>query len=97
MGSPEIAPKCRGAADRCAPPPVVWRLAAYLGAFVLFGLWLTYAARSGLLAPWVNGTDVSLLHAVYALAWGCLGACVNAALAAAKHCAERDFDPSWNW
>lgn len=84
--------------SRVDPPAAVWWLAAYFSCCSFLALWLSLLARAGALGGvFVSSTDPTLLHALYALCWGALGACLNGAWAAAKHCAARDFDESWNW
>lgn len=80
------------------PPKVVWWMAIYLASFSVFALWWSYITRiGGLPAAWFGPSDSALLHGVYAVCWGCLGGCVNAGVAVAKHCADRDFDEAWDW
>jgi len=78
-------------------PNLVWWLGAYLALASFSGLWWSYQIR---LRPELLGLDrqgTAVLLAVHALCWGLLGACLNAALAVAKHCADRDFDEAWAW
>jgi hypothetical protein len=58
---------------------------------------LTYAGRQALFPSWNLDQDTLLRHGLYALCWGCIGACINAARALAQHCAADDFDSRWNW
>jgi hypothetical protein len=74
-------------------------LAVWLVLFAAASLVLCYVVKVGAinrlygLHHWPAGLN----FLAYAVAWGCLGACVAAVRAAAKHVADGDFSLSWKW
>jgi hypothetical protein len=72
-------------------------ISVWLGGWALVAAMLTYAGRLSLFPSWNLDEDKLLRHGLYALCWGCIGACINAARALAQHCAADDFDLRWNW
>ncbi|MEJ2421870.1 MAG: hypothetical protein P8018_09195 [Acidobacteriota bacterium] len=86
-----------------APPRAVKWIAAEAALFSIAALVVSalvharfYGASDSSATPG-SVLDPVLSFCVIALCWGALGASVNAVLALAKHCADRDFREEWNW
>jgi hypothetical protein len=78
--------------NRGTPPPVVKTFVTYfLACSIVAGELVLLARLSELPASPV------LLYGIYSFCFGTLGACTNATLAVAKHCAAQDFQERWNW
>jgi hypothetical protein len=82
---------------RQSPPKIMNWIAVELGVVFVLALSVPIIARSVPFLGVFPLKDALLLHGVYALCWGSLGASVNATMALAKHSAAMDFKDQWKW